>query len=61
VQLRMDRSEAHGRVVMPTQVAVDFWLGPIPPEDMPMIAAQMLADGHDTPATVERILIRDAL
>jgi hypothetical protein len=57
----MDRSEAHGRVVMPTQVAVDFWLGPIPPEDMPMIAAQMLADGHDTPATVERILIRDAL
>jgi hypothetical protein len=38
------------RVVLPDQVAIDYWLGPIRPEDMPMIAARLLAVGHDTPA-----------
>jgi len=34
----------------PDQVAVRFWLDPIPPEDMPALAALLLAGGHDTPA-----------
>jgi hypothetical protein len=38
------------RGVQPDQVAVGYWLDPIPPEDMPMLAARMLAEGHDTPA-----------
>jgi hypothetical protein len=32
----------------PDQAAVGFWLDPIPPEDMPMLAARMLAEGHHT-------------
>jgi hypothetical protein len=32
------------------QIGVDYWLRPIPPEDMPMLAASLLADGHDSPA-----------
>jgi hypothetical protein len=40
----------HDRGVQPDQVAVRFWLDPIPPEDMPVLAARMLAEGHDTPA-----------
>lgn len=36
--------------MQPDQVAVRFWLDPIPAEDMPMLAARMLAEGHDTPA-----------
>jgi hypothetical protein len=28
----------------PNQVAVGYWLDPIPPEDMPMLAARMLAE-----------------
>jgi hypothetical protein len=31
-------------------MTVEYWLGPIRPGDMPMLAAQMLAEGHDTPA-----------
>lgn len=34
----------------PSQIAVDYWLCPIPPENMPMLAAQLLAAGHDSPA-----------
>jgi hypothetical protein len=40
----------HDRGVQPDQVAVGYWLDPIPPEDMPVLAARMLAEGHDTPA-----------
>lgn len=36
--------------MQPRQAAIRFWLDPIPPEQMPMLAAQMLAEGHDTPA-----------
>jgi hypothetical protein len=36
------------------QIATDYWLRPLPPEDMPALAARLLADGHDTPA------VRDA-
>jgi hypothetical protein len=32
------------------QIADDYWLRPIPPEDMPALAARLLAGGHDTPA-----------
>jgi hypothetical protein len=40
----------HDRGVQPDQVAVGYWLDPIPPDDMPVLAARMLAEGHDTPA-----------
>jgi hypothetical protein len=36
--------------VEPREAAIRFWLDPIPPEEMPMLAARMLAEGHDTPA-----------
>jgi len=36
--------------VQPREAGVRFWLDPIPPEEMPMLAARMLAEGHDTPA-----------
>jgi len=36
--------------VQPREAAIRFWLDPIPPEEMPMLAAQMLAEGHDAPA-----------
>jgi hypothetical protein len=32
------------------QIAVRFWLDPIVPEDMPLLAARMLAEGHDSAA-----------
>jgi hypothetical protein len=38
------------RGVRPDQIAVDYWLAPIRPEDMPVLAAQLLAEGHDSPA-----------
>ena len=42
---------AHNLAVLPADVAIDFWLRPIAPENMPMIAAQLLlADGYDSPA-----------
>jgi hypothetical protein len=37
----------------PTQVGLDFWLKPVAPEDMPMIAAVLLSDGYDSPALRE--------
>src|SRR5215469_3681254 len=40
----------HDRWVQPDEVALGYWLDPILPEDMPMLAARMLAAGHDTPA-----------
>jgi hypothetical protein len=36
--------------MLPSDVGLDFWLRPIAPENMPMIAAQLLADGYDSPA-----------
>jgi hypothetical protein len=36
--------------VQPREAAIRFWLDPIPPQEMPMLAARMLAEGHDTPA-----------
>jgi len=36
--------------VRPREAAIRFWFDPIPPEEMPMLAAQMLAEGHDAPA-----------
>jgi hypothetical protein len=36
--------------VQPREAGIRFWLDPIPPEEMPMLAARMLAEGHDTPA-----------
>jgi hypothetical protein len=36
--------------VEPREAAIRFWLDPIPPEEMPMLAARMLAEGGDTPA-----------
>jgi len=38
------------RGVRPDQIAVDYWLAPIRPEDMPVLAARLLAEGHDSPA-----------
>jgi hypothetical protein len=38
------------RGVPPDEIAISYWVDRIPPEDMPMLAARMLADGHDTPA-----------
>jgi hypothetical protein len=38
------------RGVRPDQIAVDYWLAPIRPEDMPVLAAQLLTEGHDSPA-----------
>jgi hypothetical protein len=32
------------------QIARDCWLRPTVPEDMPMLAARLLAGGHDAPA-----------
>ena len=40
----------HDWAVLPGEVAVDFWLRPSLAEDMPGLAAQLLAEGHDTPA-----------
>lgn len=37
----------------PEDAAVEFWLGPLRPEAMPMVAARLLADGHDSPAVRE--------
>ena len=37
----------------PIQVGLDFWLKPVAPEDMPMIAAVLLSDGYDSPALRE--------
>ena len=37
----------------PTQVGLDYWLKPVAPEDMPMIAAVLLSDGYDSPALRE--------
>jgi len=36
--------------VQPREAGIRFWLDPVPPEEMPMLAARMLAEGHDTPA-----------
>lgn len=36
-----------------TQVALDYWLEPLSPESLPMLAAQLLTDGYDTPALQE--------
>lgn len=41
------------RGVRPHQIALDYWLGPIQAEDMPVLAAQLLAEGHDSPALRE--------
>jgi hypothetical protein len=41
------------RKVLPADAALGFWLKPIAPEDMPMIAAHLLADGYDTPSLRE--------
>jgi hypothetical protein len=35
------------------QIGVDYWHRRIPPEDMPMLAARLLAEGHDSPALRE--------
>jgi hypothetical protein len=40
--------------VQPREAGIRFWLDPIPPEEMPMLAAQMLADGHDTARRASR-------
>jgi hypothetical protein len=39
--------------MQPARVAIDYWLRPIPPEEMPRIAAELLAGGYDTPALGE--------
>jgi hypothetical protein len=36
--------------VQPREAGARFWPDPIPPEEMPMLAARMLAEGHDMPA-----------
>lgn len=36
--------------IQPAQVTIDCWLRPMPAEEMPMLAARMLAENHDTPA-----------
>jgi hypothetical protein len=38
------------RDVRPDQIALDYWLGPIQPEQMPVLAARLLAEGHDSSA-----------
>jgi hypothetical protein len=38
----------HNPTVLPARVTVGFWLKPIAPEIMPMIAAQLLAEVHDS-------------
>ncbi len=35
------------------EIAVDFWLRPIHPEDMPSLATRMLLDGYDAPSLRE--------
>jgi len=40
----------HNPAVLRAHVAAGFWLKPSAPESMPMIAAQLLADGDDSPA-----------
>jgi len=40
----------HNPVVLPAHVAAGFWLKPIAPENMPVMAAQLLAGGSDSPA-----------
>jgi hypothetical protein len=39
----------HNPTVLRAHVAAGFWLKPDAPESMPMIAAQLLADGYDSP------------
>jgi len=36
--------------VQPGEAGIRFWLDPIPPEQMPVLAARMPAEGHDAPA-----------
>lgn len=36
--------------MQPREAGIRFWLDPVPPEEMPVLAARMLAGGHDTPA-----------
>jgi len=38
----------HNPTVLLARVTVGFWLKPIAPEIMPMIAAQLLAEVHDS-------------
>jgi hypothetical protein len=40
------------------QVAVDYWHEPLVPESLPMVAAQLLAHGYDSPALRECAGIR---
>jgi hypothetical protein len=40
---------------------IRFGLDPIPPEQMPVLAARMLAEGHDTPALRGPSALRFAL
>jgi hypothetical protein len=40
----------HNPTVLPAHVSAGFWLKPIAPENMPVIAAQLLASGCDSPA-----------
>jgi len=40
----------HNPTVLPARVTVGFWLKPIAPEIMPMIARQLLADVYDSAA-----------
>ena len=35
------------------QVALDYWLEPLTPESLPAVAAELLADGYDSPALRE--------
>ena len=43
----------HHERVTPDAVALDYWLKPLPPESMPEIAAQLLAEDSDSPALRE--------
>lgn len=40
----------------PPEATIRFWLDPIPPEEMPMLAAQTLAEGQDLSGGDERLL-----
>jgi hypothetical protein len=40
----------HNPIVLPADVAVGFWLKPVAPGIMPVTAAQLLANGYDSPA-----------
>ena len=43
----------HAAVVDASQVALDFWVVPLGPERLSAVAAELLADGHDSPALRE--------